>query len=149
MPRAATGAILLLGVIYTSTVLWVTLRPLPWATEGSEESLGILEPAAWTNVAAWTQGRLLEVALNVLMFVPIGVAAGLLLRGIGSLLVPVALTVGIELAQIPLDRISHPRDLVANTLGGVVGVAVAVLVRRRFSPSPPLRTGTEEAAPIH
>ncbi len=43
-----------------------------------------------------------------------------------------ALTLTIEIGQIPLPRISDPRDLVANMLGTLVGIALAVtLVRRR------------------
>ncbi|MEI3867635.1 VanZ family protein [Microbacterium sp. CCNWLW134] len=136
--RTVSAAVFLLGALYTSLVLWVTLRPLPWATEGSEARWGILNPAAWTDEAAWTDGRSLEILLNVLMFVPIGVATGLLLRGVLALALPLLLTLGIELAQIPLDRISHPRDLVANGLGAVVGVALAAIIRRH--PAWPGRT---------
>ncbi|WJL94252.1 VanZ family protein [Microbacterium sp. ET2] len=128
--RTVSTVVFLLGALYTSLVLWVTLRPLPWATEGSEAPWGILNPAAWTDEAAWTDGRSLEILLNVLMFVPIGVATGLLLRGVLALALPLLLTLGIELAQIPLDRISHPRDLVANGLGAIVGVALAAVIRR-------------------
>lgn len=129
--RRTVGAVVfVLGLLYTSLVLWVTLRPLPWATEGSEARWGILNPAAWTDEAAWTDGRSLEILLNVLMFVPIGIATGLLLRGVLALALPLLLTLGIELAQIPLDRISHPRDLVANGLGAILGVALAAMIRR-------------------
>jgi glycopeptide antibiotics resistance protein len=139
----ARGVILVLGLLYTGLVLWATLRPLPWATEGSEARFGILNPAAWTDEAAWTDGRTLEILLNVLMFVPIGVATGLLLRGASRVILPLALTVGIELAQIPLDRISHPRDLVANGLGALVGVALAAIIRHGAVSRKPRTSGSD------
>jgi len=145
--RAVAVIVLLLGLLYTSLVLWVTLRPLPWATEGSEARWGILNPAAWTDESAWTDGGRLEILLNVLMFVPIGIATGLLLRGVLALALPLMLTLGIELAQIPLDRISHPRDLVANGLGAVAGVAVAAVIRRH--PAWPKRTRTQPNVSVH
>lgn len=120
-----------LGVLYAVAVLWATLRPVPWAAAGDQESLGILNPAAWLDPASWIDGRPLEVAFNIAMFIPIGVAAALLLRGRRAMLVPLALTLAIELAQIPLDRISHPRDLIANALGGLIGIAAVALLRRK------------------
>ncbi|MFP7761687.1 VanZ family protein [Marisediminicola sp. LYQ85] len=117
--------VIALGVLYVGAVLWVTLQPVPFATEGAEPRLSILTPEAWTSASSWTAGRPLEVALNVLMFIPVGVATGLLCRGSARLTLPLALTLAIELAQIPLDRISHPRDLLANAIGGLLGVALA------------------------
>lgn len=129
--RGARRLTVVLGLLYTSAVLWVTLRPTPWATDGDEERLGILNSAAWSDPGSWIEGRPLEIALNVAMFLPIGVITAVLLRGSARLLVPLALTLTIELLQIPLDRISHPRDLVANALGAVLGVALAAMAERR------------------
>lgn len=136
-PRTSVAAGVV-AALYMSAVLWVTLRPVPWATDGNEERLGILDPSAWWDAASWSEGRPAEVALNVVLFFPLGAFAAMLLpRWRGRILIPVALTLAIELAQIPLDRISHPRDLVANALGAVLGVAVVALVRRaRRTPSP-------------
>lgn len=128
------------AVLYTGAVLWVTLRPAPWATEGNQERLGILDPAAWLNPGSWLEGRPLEVALNVLMLLPLGVLTGFLFQRRGRVALPLVLTLTltlvIELAQIPLDRISHPRDLVANGLGAVLGVALATFAQRRISEEP-------------
>jgi hypothetical protein len=133
-PRGGTRTwAIVAGALYISAILWVTLRPLPWATEGDQEQWGILDPAAWLEAASWTEGRPLEVAFNVAMFLPVGMITGYFLRGPGRVLAPIALTLTIELAQIPLDRISHPRDLVANALGALLGVAVVSVVRRRQS----------------
>ncbi|WP_146069723.1 VanZ family protein [Arthrobacter sp. B0490] len=129
--RRSRRAAVVSGALYTGAVLWVTLRPIPWASAGSEEALGILDPGAWLDGSAWTEGRPLEVALNVLMFVPVGVTAGLIKRGITGMVGPLVLTVAIELAQIPLMRISHPRDLAANAVGALVGVVVVMVLRHR------------------
>lgn len=119
-----------LGALYALAVLWATLRPVSWATAGAQESLGILSPAAWLDPASWIDGRPLEVVFNVAMFIPIGVTASLVLGGRRAIVLPLVLTLGIELAQIPLDRISHPRDLVANAVGGLLGIAAVALARR-------------------
>ena len=130
--RPARTMIAALGALYTGAVLWVTLRPLPWATEGNQEAYGILNPQSWIGWSTWTEGSPLEIVANILMFLPIGLASGLLFRGPVGLLVPIALTLVIELAQIPLaDRISHPRDLVANASGAILGLLIAAAVRRR------------------
>ncbi len=135
--RAPSVVIAALGVLYTCAVLWVTLRPLPWATDGNQEPLGILSPHAWLGWSTWAAGSPLEVVANVAMFVPLGLVAGLLFRGAAGFIVPVALTLAIELAQIPLaDRISHPRDLVANATGAALGVLIVVLVRRHRRSAP-------------
>jgi hypothetical protein len=121
------------GALYVMAIVWATLRPVPWAVEGAEATLGVLNPAAWLDPTSWSEGRPLEVAVNIAMFVPIGVVASLLFRRRWAVAIPLALTLGIELAQIPLDRISHPRDLVANTLGGLLGVGAMALARRGWS----------------
>jgi glycopeptide antibiotics resistance protein len=59
------------------------------------------------------------------MFIPIGLLMRVALPAPpGGVIVifAVLITVAIELAQIPLDRVSDPRDLVANSIGAVVGV---------------------------
>lgn len=130
--RPARTTIAALGALYTGAVLWVTLRPLPWATEGNQEAYGILNPQSWIGWSTWTEGSPLEIVANILMFLPIGLASGLLFRGLLGVILPVVLTLAIELAQIPLaDRISHPRDLVANAIGAILGLLIAAAVRRR------------------
>jgi hypothetical protein len=47
-------------------------------------------------------------------------------RWLGALIAALALTIAIELAQIPMpDRISDPRDLLANTAGAAIGMVIA------------------------
>ena len=66
--RSARVTIATLGALYTGAVLWLTLRPLPWATEGNQEAYGILNPRAWIGWSTWTEGSVLEIVANVLMF---------------------------------------------------------------------------------
>lgn len=124
------------ALAYTAVVLWVTLGPAPWRTDGNQLVGGILNPDAWTAQVTWTTGHLSEMIFNVALFVPVGVLAALLIphrRWPLALMAGLAFTAVIELVQVPeLDRISDPRDLVMNTAGavlGVLGVLVARMVR--------------------
>ncbi|MWC00287.1 VanZ family protein [Agromyces seonyuensis] len=142
----------LAATAYAVAVLWATLGPAPWSTVGYELPNGILNPLAWTMSATWSTGYLSEIAFNVVMFIPVGVLASALLprrRAWLPLLIGVAFTTCIELVQIPLtDRISDPRDLVANTVGAIVGVA-AVALTRLVRKSRPLLVRAEGIADGH
>ncbi len=132
LSRRTAALVGALGAASLALVLAATLLPIPWAIDGAQQERGILDPAAWTDRSAWTEGRPLEVLANVIMFLPLGLVSGLLLRGPLRALAPIALTAGIELAQIPLDdRISHPRDLIANAAGAALGLLIAAAVQRR------------------
>ncbi len=126
-----------LAAAYAAVVLWVTIGPAPWRTSGHQLNGGILNPESWTTTATWTTGYLSEMALNVAMFVPVGLLAALLIprrRWPLALLAGVAFTTVIELVQAAeLDRISDPRDLVMNTSGAIFGVLLVLtgrMVRR-------------------
>jgi len=123
----------LVAAAYAAVVLWATIGPAPWSTSGNQVDGGILNPSAWTAPVTWTTGYFSEIALNVAIFVPVGVIAALLLprqRWPLALLIGFGFTAFIELVQLPeLDRISDPRDLVTNTAGAVLG-ALLVLVAR-------------------
>ena len=72
----------------------------------------------------------LEFALNMALFVPWGMLAVFVLearRWWLAALLGFALTVTIEVLQIPSARISDPRDLVANSLGALLGIALACI----------------------
>lgn len=121
------------ALAYTAFVLWVTVGPAPWGTDGNQLVGGILNPDAWTAPVTWTTGYLSEMIFNVALFVPVGVLAALLIRRRRwplALLAGLAFTAFIELVQVPeLDRVSDPRDLVMNTSGAVLGV-LSVLAAR-------------------
>ncbi|MFF2387958.1 VanZ family protein [Agromyces sp. NPDC058104] len=127
----------LVAAAYAALVLWVTVGPAPWRTTGNQLEGGILNLDAWTAPVTWTTGYLAEIAFNVVLFIPVGVLAALLLPRRAwplAFVAGFAFTTVIELIQVPEpDRISDPRDLVMNTAGTVLGVILvqaARMVRR-------------------
>jgi glycopeptide antibiotics resistance protein len=114
-------------------VLVLTLGPAPWAADRvAELPLGILNPSTWLSWSTWTTGSPAEFLLNIMMFAPLGVLAHQLLTPRPLFVLLIALTVLIEVAQIPLaDRASDPRDLMANTLGGLAGMTTVTALSRR------------------
>lgn len=124
----------LLGVTtaYLALVAWATLGPSPWRAEGNQAPLGVLNPSIWLERATWSTGSTYEFAANIVMFVPVGVLFAMLVgarRWLLALGAAALLTCAIEVAQIPIDdRISDPRDLLANTAGAVIGLALAGMV---------------------
>lgn len=134
MPGRFIAALLLTG--YSALLLLITLGPVPQRLVGSEAPFGVLSLDLWFEASTWESGRLYEFVLNVLIFVPWGVLALIAFgerRWMVAALLGVALTVAIEIAQIPLPRISDPRDLVANTLGVLVGLGMAAVARAVFA----------------
>ena len=126
------------AVLYLALVSFITLGAVPWNTASNESEFGVLSASAWVDPSTWSSGSSFEFLANIAMFIPIGLLMRVALPALpGGVIVifAVVITVAIELAQIPLDRVSDPRDLVANSLGAVVGV----LCVSQFSPraSPP------------
>jgi len=122
------------ALAYAAVVLWVTVGPAPWrASAANQLDGGILNPDAWTAPVTWTTGYLSEMAFNVVLFVPVGLLAALLIprrRWPLALLAGLAFTTLIELVQVPEpDRVSDPRDLVMNTSGAVLGVVLVLAAR--------------------
>jgi glycopeptide antibiotics resistance protein len=117
---------------YLLFVAWLTLTPQPIGpdqVELIERALDALHRRGYVESLDYDR---LEFLANIALFVPVGVF-GLLLVGAGAwwlaLLAPVALTIGIETAQLGIPgRVSDERDLLANTLGGVLGVLVALVL---------------------
>jgi len=117
---------------YLAVVGWLTLGPQPLDDEGRgllRRVIGWLqghEPTAWVTYSG------VEFTANVLMFVPVGLFFVLLLgrrRWWLAVVLCVALTIGIETTQLFLvDRIPDPRDLLSNSIGGVVGVFGALII---------------------
>lgn len=123
----------LVALAYAALVLWATVGPAPWRTSGNQLEGGILNPDAWTAPVTWTTGYLSEMAFNVVIFMPVGVLAALLIRRRRwplALLAGFAFTAVIELVQVPEpDRISDPRDLVMNSAGTMLGVLIVLAAR--------------------
>ncbi len=123
----------ILLALVTFFLLVVTIGPVGQRIAGSEAPLGVLSLDRWFLAETWS-GATYEFVGNILMFVPWGVLALIVLgerrwwlaAGLGM-----ALTFTIEVAQIPLERISDPRDLLANTIGVLLGLGAAAILRRR------------------
>lgn len=120
-----------LWAVMTTVILLVTLGPVRQRLVGSEATYGVLSPSEWLDRSTWTSGTAFEFALNLIMFVPWGVLAVLALgarRWWLAAFLGMALTLAIEIAQIPSPRISDPRDLVANSIGALFGIVIGMLV---------------------
>jgi glycopeptide antibiotics resistance protein len=127
-----------LTLIYLAVVAWVTLGPQPlgetqqaWVLATVRAARRVVAPH-WPSLAQQISYGHVEFAANVAMFAPIGLFLVLLLgRRLWwlAILGCVAMTGVIETAQrfIP-GRVSDVRDLASNSLGGVIGVIVALIV---------------------
>ncbi|WP_353113849.1 VanZ family protein [Microbacterium sp.] len=135
MPRRPVAIALILGIPFLAGLLVLTIAPqavqrhlpifLDLALSFSRHRLG------WT----WLDFTTLEVAANVLVFVPVGVIAAVLLpvrRQGYALLIGPALSAMIETVQLVAlpQRAATLSDLIANSLGATLGVAAVLLVRR-------------------
>ncbi len=118
--------------VYLGVVGWVTLGPQPLDDRTDSlvwRLLGFFSRHASTD---WITYSMLEFWSNVLMFIPVGLFFLLLLarrRWWLAIALGVLLTLGIEFVQQYLpDRVSDPRDILANSVGAFVGVVAALLV---------------------
>jgi glycopeptide antibiotics resistance protein len=127
-----------LTLVYLAIVAWVTLGPQPLDHRQQHWVLALVHWARafvhphWPRLATQISYDHVEFLANVAMFAPIGLFLVLLLgRRFWWLAVLgcVAMTGVIETAQrfIP-GRVSDVRDLASNSLGGVIGVVVALIV---------------------
>lgn len=118
--------------IYLGVVGWITLGPQPF-DEGSDSLVWrMLHLLGRFPLTDWVTYSFLEFWANVAMFVPVGLFFVLLLgrgRWWLAIVLGVLLTVGIEFVQLFLpDRVSDPRDILANSVGAFVGVIAALIV---------------------
>ena len=117
---------------YLLFVAWLTLTPQPIGPDDVELIERVLDALHRRGYALWLDYDRLEFLANIALFVPVGMF-GLLLVGVGAwwvaLFAPVGLTFAIETAQLGIPgRVSDERDLLANTVGGVIGVLVALVL---------------------
>ncbi|MFA6575085.1 MAG: VanZ family protein [Nocardioides sp.] len=117
---------------YLVFVGWLTLTPQPIGPDDQQLILRVLDALHRRGYAESVDYDRLEFLANIALFVPIGVFLLLLfgagqwwLAGIGSFL----LTSFIETVQQQIPgRVSDDRDLLANTVGGLIGIAVALVL---------------------
>ena len=119
-------------------LLWMTLRPS--ATVATD-----LSPLTQRDAARGISSRvLIELAGNVVVFVPLGAALVLALgdrsmssRLLTATLIGAVLSLGIELAQTALpSRVTSARDLLLNTAGTAIGALFGCWIQGRVYPAP-------------
>jgi glycopeptide antibiotics resistance protein len=117
---------------YLAFVGWVTLTPGSEAPTQSELVLRALARLQRYDHMGWLTFDRAEYLANIALFVPVGLFL-LLLFGSRfwwlALLAAVTMTSFIETVQKSIPgRVSDDRDIAANTLGAVIGVAVGLVL---------------------
>jgi glycopeptide antibiotics resistance protein len=122
----------LLTGAYLVFVGWLTLTPQDRHTSQAELAERILDALHRRGYAESIDYSRFEFLANIALFVPVGVFL-LLLFGAGgwwlALIASFALTAGIESLQHEIPgRVPDERDLYANGIGAVIGVAIALVL---------------------
>ena len=117
---------------YLAFVAWVTLTPQAYATEHIAIIYRVLDVLHRHGYLQSIDDIRLEFLANIALFLPIGMFL-LLLFGTRlwwvALTASFAMTTAIEFAQRSIPgRVPDERDLLANGMGAVVGVLVALVV---------------------
>ena len=125
-------------VAYLAFVGWVTLTPQPAAPDPNSFEQQLIRIILGSPAFRWLGYAGLEFTANIGMFIPVGVLLALLLpprRWWVAVLIGFAMTVTIETAQLFIPgRFSDVRDIIANTAGAAIGVAIVRLVRAASVP---------------
>ncbi|MFD1712938.1 VanZ family protein [Amnibacterium flavum] len=124
----------LVTLAYLGFVGWLTLSPQLPLGEGTDgfvwRVLDVLDTIPGTR---WIDYSDVEFGANVAMFAPIGMFL-VLLFGRGrwwlAILLSFALSSIIELAQLLIftTRVADVRDLVSNSIGGIVGTLLVIAI---------------------
>ncbi len=117
---------------YLGVVAWVTLTPQSVAPTDSDLVQRILARLQRYDELSWLTYDRAEFLANIALFVPVGVFLLLLvgtrfwwLAGFGAFL----MTSAIETAQRSIPgRVSDERDVLANTVGALIGIVVALVL---------------------
>ncbi len=126
------------SVVLLSTVVIVvmiiTFSPGPPDPSGQEALRSFLDHAHLHGFPKWISFNKIEFGSNILMFVPIGLFGALALPPPRWLIVPAGIigSLAIEIAQasgLP-ERVGTPRDVIANSLGALIGYLLACAVIR-------------------
>lgn len=129
---ALVAALVAYGVFLALVLGWPT--PVDAPARGALREL--LERLHDAGVSEWVSYAKIEFGANIALFVPVGLLVALAVRRGQRWLAVLAgfgLSFSAELAQGLLreQRVSSLRDVVANTLGTLIGVGIAALVVRR------------------
>ncbi|TFC56975.1 MULTISPECIES: VanZ family protein [unclassified Cryobacterium] len=130
--RTTIGGVLLAS--YVLVILLATLWPTPLDQGYSAAIQKVLDVVHRNGVPEWFGYNKLEFSANVAMFVPLGFLAALLLPArvwwLALVLCP-ALSIAIEVSQATFlaARFATATDVVSNSIGAVIGILVAVVLR--------------------
>ncbi|WP_436970509.1 VanZ family protein [Microbacterium oleivorans] len=130
--------------LYAWLVGWMTLRAAPYGSDIASGLNRLLEWFAERPSTAWITFDRVEFGANVAMFVPLGVIAVLWFGVRGWWLAPILgalASAAIETLQALLldSRVADVRDVIANTLGAVIGMCLMLLLAFLLSPPHPRR----------
>ena len=128
-------------VVYLAALLYLVWEPDASTPGGAVEVLA----DALAGLGVPDAARVVEVGLNVVLFVPLSLLGAFVLdrwRVVGWLLAGLALTLLIEGVQAVFlsGRSATVSDLVANTAGAGLGILAALGVRRLLAGVPERRT---------
>jgi VanZ family protein len=117
-----------------AVVLAATLWPTPLDRGYSESITRVLDVMHRNGIPQWFGYDKLEFSANIGMFVPLGFLLALLLPQRVwwlALVICPALSIAIELTQAQLltQRFATVSDVIANSLGAVIGATFAVALR--------------------
>ena len=117
---------------YLVFVGWLTLTPSSTAPTSSDLVMRVLARLQTYDELSWLTYDRAEFLANVALFVPVGLFL-LLLFGTRlwwvSAAAAIAMTSAIEIAQRAIPgRVPDERDIAANTLGAIIGIAVGVVL---------------------
>jgi|SRR5690554_921576 len=116
---------------YLLLVGWLTLGPQPLDASGRGFLHRLIRFISGDNTLDWITYALVEFTANIALFIPVGVLFVLMLgrrRWWLAVILGIALTVSIEAAQLVLpDRVTDPRDVVSNSIGSTIGVAIVLV----------------------
>ena len=130
-PPLRRGALIVVSVAYLAVVAYMTLTPDP---QGWEPGTPVAEAIDWLEQHTQTDAYdIIEALANVVMFVPFGILAWLWLRRRwAAILVGFTASCCIELSQLAFlpTRYASVQDVLMNSLGAAIGVALVTLWRR-------------------
>lgn len=117
---------------YLAFVGWLTLTPQPIDADDQQLILRVLGALHRRGYVEWLDYDRLEFLANIGLFVPVGMflllffgAGGWWIAALGSM----GLTASIETMQHQIPgRVPDERDLIANTLGALIGIVIALVL---------------------
>lgn len=132
--RQRVGAVGLGAVLLAA--LAITLNPTPVDRGRSDTVWSFLDMLHRIGIPESFGYLELEFTANIIMFLPLGFFFALLVGERSwwlALAFPLVLSIGIELTQLILlpERFADISDVIANSLGGWIGVGIAAMVPRR------------------